>query len=244
MGKERYESLLKDGFVFVGKDSGKFGNYEATRPYRPHTWQGVNKIPNNTNSGRFQFYIDHEYFLALNQMTPKPQYTEKWRGGPQIPRKPDGTSYPFVMDYPHTKWGIHSSMRTSEWLLRMQRGSTYLYLNPKVMEERAIKDGDMVRVYNHLGEWYARAKPKPGLPTHIVYNEHGWEHYMCKNWTHYNNLNAAFLNPLDMAGDARGKGHMVYTGNHTNNRIFYETGVDIENVENKHTGGGTGINQL
>ena len=244
LGKERYESLLKDGFVFVGKDSGKFGNYEATRPYRPHTWQGVNKIPNNTNSGRFQFYIDHEYFLALNQMTPKPQYTEKWRGGPQIPRKPDGTSYPFVMDYPHTKWGIHSSMRTSEWLLRMQRGSTYLYLNPKVMEERAIKDGDMVRVYNHLGEWYARAKPKPGLPTHIVYNEHGWEHYMCKNWTHYNNLNAAFLNPLDMAGDARGKGHMVYTGNHTNNRIFYETGVDIENVENKHTGGGTGINQL
>ena len=51
---------------------------------------------------------------------------------------------------------------------------------------------------------------------------------MTKNWTHYNNLNCEFINPLELAGGTRG--HIVYTGNHTNNRIYYETGVDIEKV--------------
>jgi len=97
------------------------------------------------------------------------------------------------------------------------------------MAERGIKDMDMVRVYNHMGEWYARAKEWPGLPPYIVFNEHGWDHFMTKNWTHYNNLNCEFLNPLELAGGTRG--HIVYTGNHTNNRIYYETGVDIEKVE-------------
>ena len=243
LGEERYKTFLKEGYVFVGPKAGMFADYSPDKPYRPWTWQGIDKKPLGTNTGRFQFYIDHEYYLQLDQMTPKPQYTDKWKGGVLKPRRPDGTEYPFSMDYPHTKWGIHSSMRTSEWLLRMQRGDVYIYLNPKVMKEYGIKDGDMTRVYNHLGEWFGRAKPKPGLAPYLVYNEHGWEHYMCKNWTHYNNLNCAFYNPLHMAGDARGKGHMVYTGNHTNNRIFYETGVDIENVEGKHLGGGTGIEQ-
>ncbi len=244
LGPERYEQMRKTGITFVGRKAGSFAYYETDAPYRPWTWQGVYKMPLKTNTGRFQAYIDHEYFLQLNMMTPQPQYTEKWRGGPQIPNKPDGKPYPFVMDYPHTKWGIHSSMRTSEWLLRMQRGDVYIYLNPDVMKRYGINDADMIRVYNHLGEWYGRAKPKPGLPPYIVYNEHGWEHYMCVNWTHYNNLNCEFLNPLDMTGDARGKGHYIFTGNNTNNRIFYETGVDIENVEHKHLGGGTGIEQL
>lgn len=244
LGKERYEKMLKDGFVHVGRDAGLFAYYEPDLPYRPWTWQGVHKMPLKTNTGRFQFYMDHEYWLALNQMTPQPQYTDKWKGGPVKPRRPDGTAYPFSMDYPHAKWGIHSSMRTNEWLLRMQRGEVYCYINPMVMKEYGINDGDMVRIYNHMGEWYARAKPKPGLAPYLIYNEHGWEHYMCVNWTHYNNLNCAFWNPLDMTGDPRGKGHYIYTGNNTNNRIFYETGVDIENVEHKHLGGGTGIGQI
>lgn len=108
----------------------------------------------------------------------------------------------------------------------------YLYLNPKVMAKKGIKDMDLVRVYNHMGEWYAKAKEWPGLPPYIVFTEHGWDHQWCKNWTHYNNLNCEFLNPLELAGGTpKITGHIVYTGNHTNNRIYYETGVDIEKVE-------------
>jgi anaerobic selenocysteine-containing dehydrogenase len=146
-----------------------------------------------------------------------------------MPKKPDGSPYPFVMSYPHTRWGIHSSFRENQWIMRLQRGDVYLYLNPKVMKEKGINDMDMVRVYNHMGEWFARAKEWPGLPPYIVFTEHGWDHQWCKDWTHYNNLNCEFLNPLEMAGGK--KGHIVYTGNHTGNRIYYETGVDIERVK-------------
>ena len=228
IGKEKHEKLVKDGYA---KFSGpaKYGNYEDDAPARSCTWQVINKKPGGTNTGRFQFYVDHEYHIKLDQMTPKPQYTDRWRGGPQMPKKPDGSPYPFVMNYPHTKWGIHSAYRNNKWLMRLQRGDVYLYLNPKVMAERGIRDMDMVRVYNHMGEWFARAKEWSGLPPYIVFTEHGWEHYMCRNWTQYNNMNCEFLNPLELAGGTRG--HIVYTGNHTNNRIYYETGVDIEKVE-------------
>ena len=231
-GEKGYEKFVKEGYVKASGD-GKYGVYLDDAPSRSLRWQAIDKMPgpmkkNKTNTGRFQFYVDHEYHIKLNQMTPKPQYTDKWRGGPQTPRRPDGTPYQLVMNYPHTKWGIHSSYRENQWLMRLQRGDVYLYLNPKLMAEKGIKDMDMVRVYNHVGEWFARAKEWAGLPPYIVHTEHGWDHQLSKNWAHYNNLNCEFLNPLEMAGGK--KGHIVYTGNHTGNRVYYETGVDIEKV--------------
>lgn len=233
IGEKGHEKLIKDGYVRV-VGPGKYGDYMDDAPSRSLRWQAIDKMPGpmkkqKTNTGRFQFYVDHEYHIKLDQMTPKPQYTDKWRGGPQSPRKPDGKPYPFVMNFPHTKWGIHSSYRENQWLMRMQRGDVYLYLNPKVMADRGIKDMDMVKVFNHMGEWFARAKEWPGLPPYIVFTEHGWDHQWSKNWSHYNNLNCEFLNPLEMVGGK--KGHIVYTGNHTSNRIYYETGVDIQKVE-------------
>lgn len=228
IGKEGHEKLVRDGYVKFG-GAAKYGNYEDDAPARSLRYQVVDKKPAKTNTGRFQFYVDHDYYLKFAMATPRPQYTDKWRGGPQSPRRPNGSAYPFVMNYPHTKWGIHSAYRNNRWLMRLQRGDVYLYLNPKVMKERGIEDMDMVRVYNHMGEWYARAKSWPGLPPYMVFTEHGWEHYMCKNWTHYNNLNCEFLNPLELAGAT--KGHYAFSGNHTSNRIYYETGVDIEKAE-------------
>ena len=232
-GEEGYQKFVKEGYVKF-RGPAKYGNYEDDAPARSLRWQVIDKKPcgtkkEPTGTGRFQFYVDHEYYIKLNQMTPKPQYTKSWRGGVLKPMRPDGKPYPFVMNYPHSRWGIHSSFRENQWMMRLQRGDVYLYLNPKVMDERGIKDMDMVRVYNHMGEWFARAKAWPGLPPDEVFTEHGWDHQWCKNWTHYNNLNCEFYNPLEMAGGT--KGHIVYTGNHTSNRIFYETGVDIEKVK-------------
>ena len=227
-GEEGYKKFIKEGYVKF-RGPAKYGNYEDDAPARSMRWQVIEKKPSKTNTGRFQFYVDHEYYIKLDAMTPKPQYTDRWRGGPQSPRRPDGKPYPFVMNYPHTKWGIHSSYRENQWLMRLQRGDVYLYLNPRVMAEKGIKDMDLVKVFNHAGEWFARAKEWPGLPPYIVFTEHGWDHQWSKNWTHYNNLNCEFLNPLEMAGGK--KGHIVYTGNHTSNRVYYETGVDIVKVE-------------
>ena len=46
--------------------------------------------------------------------------------------------------------------------------------------------------------------------------------------THYNNVGAELINPLELVG---GYGHIKYAaGGYNPNRIFYETTVDVEKV--------------
>lgn len=219
LGMERYKEFLEKGFVYLGPEAGKTTPIPRDRPYRPYVEPVAKKQPLGTNSGRFQFYIDHDWYLQLNAAIPKPQYS----GGDLGPKK-----FPFVMDYPHTRWGIHSSVRTEQWMMRLQRGTVYCYLNPKVMARKGIKDGDLVRIFNDHGEWYATAKPWPSLPEYIVFHEHGWEHHFDPKRNAYNSLNADILNPLAMIGKF---GHIRYIGGDFNpNRIYYETRVDVEKV--------------
>ena len=217
LGMERYKEFLEKGFVYLGPEAGKTTPIPRDRPYRPYVEPVAKKQPMESNSGRFQFYIDHDWYLQLNAAVPKPQYP----GGDLGPKK-----FPFVMDYPHTRWGIHSSFRTEKWMMRLQRGTVYCYLNPKVMARKGIKDGDPVRIFNDHGEWHAAAKPWPSLPEYIVFHEHGWEHHFNPKRNDYNSLNADILNPLAMIGKF---GHIRYIGGDFNpNRIYYETRVDVE----------------
>jgi len=217
LGLERYKEFLEKGFVKLGPEAGKTSAVPKDKPYRPFVDNVAKKKPLKTNTGRFQFYIDHDWYIKFNGTVPKPQYS----GGDLGPKK-----FPFVMNYPHTRWGIHSSFRTEKWMMRLQRGTVYCYINPKVMERKGIKDGDRVKIFNDHGEWYAMAKPWPALPKDMIFNKHGWEHYLAERRTHYNDLNADILNPLEMVGK---HGHIRYIGGNFNpNRIYYETRVDIE----------------
>ncbi len=226
LGKGSYEKLLEYGFFALGSAAAGFGPIPSDKPYRPFTPQGIGKQPYPTLTGRLQFYIDQDWYLNLNAALPKPQYPG---GGTLGPKK-----YPFNMDYPHTRWGIHSSFRTEKWMMRLQRGDPYVYLNPKVMERKGVKDGDWVRVFNDHGEFYMMAKPGPTLPEYIVFNEHGWEQYQFpksskfSGQTHYNDVNADLINPLELVG---GYGHLSFvSGDFNPNRIYYETTVDVERV--------------
>ena len=130
------------------------------------------------------------------------------------------------MNSPHTRWGVHSWNRTSKWMLRLQRGTPDVHMNPLDMAEKGVKDGEPVRVFNDHGEFYAMVKKAPALPRQMVFTEHGWEEYMFKKGTHYNNVNTDIINPLELAG---GLGHVRYTsGGYNPNRIYYETRVDVQ----------------
>ena len=63
------------------------------------------KKPYGTLTGRLQFCVSHEWFQRFGATVPKPQFA----GGVLGPKK-----YPFVFNSPHTRWGIHSFVRTSE----------------------------------------------------------------------------------------------------------------------------------
>lgn len=219
LGLGSYEEMMNQGFVALGPEAGKTAPIPKGKPYRPFTINVSEKRPYATLTGRLQFYVDHDWFLRLGATLPKPQYP----GGPLSPKK-----YPFVMDSPHTRWGIHSWCRTEKWMLRLGRGRPDVCINPRVMEKKGIKDGEMVRVFNNSGEFYATAKPGPNLPENILFTEHGWEQYMYPKQTHYNNVVVDIINPLELVG---GYGHIRFgSGAFNPNRIYYETGVDIEKV--------------
>jgi dimethylsulfide dehydrogenase subunit alpha/complex iron-sulfur molybdoenzyme family reductase subunit alpha len=217
LGPGKYEELLARGFVAVGPEAGKTAPVPRDRPYRPFTSNVTEKKPYATLTGRLQFYVDHDWFLRLGAAVPKPQY----RGGPLGPKK-----YPFVVDSPHTRWGIHSWCRNSVWMLRHQRGTVDVCLSPIAMRRKGISDGDTVKVFNAHGEFYAMAKAAPALPDNVVFTEHGWEQYLYPKMTHYNFVNADLINPLELVG---GYGHIGFrSGAYNPNRIYYETSVDVE----------------
>ena len=217
LGPGTYEELLKNGFVTVGPSAGKTAPVPKDRPYRPFTVNVSGKKPYGTLTGRLQFYVDHEWFQRFGATVPKPQFA----GGVLGPKK-----YPFVFNSPHTRWGIHSFVRTSEWMLRLQRGVPDVRLNPRAMASKGIKNGDSVRIFNSSGEFYAVAKAWPALPENMLFSEHGWEQYEYKKMTHYNFVSSELINPLELVG---GYGHIKYVaGGYNPNRIFNETTVDVE----------------
>lgn len=217
LGIGSYETIHRQGFVALGPQAGKTAPIPRAKPYRPFTVNVEKKIPYGTYTGRLQFYVDHEWFLRFGAATPKPQYA----GGDLGPKK-----FPFVMNSPHTRWGVHSWNRTSKWMLRLQRGTPDVHMNPLDMAEKGVKDGEPVRVFNDHGEFYAMVKKAPSLPRQMVFTEHGWEEYMFKKGTHYNNINTDIINPLELAG---GLGHVRYqSGGYNPNRIYYETRVNVQ----------------
>lgn len=217
LGPGTYEEVMKKGFVAVGPSAGKTAPVPKDKPYRPFTVNVTDKTPYKTLTGRLQFYVDHDWFQRFDATVPKPQV----KGGHLGPKK-----FPFKTNSPHTRWGIHSFARNEKWLLRHQRGEPDVCLNPKVMARKGIKDGDLVRIFNSQGEFFAMAKVAPSLPEDQVFSEHGWEQYLYKNMTHYNMVGAELINPLEMVG---GYGHIRFVSGAFNpNRIFYETTVDIE----------------
>ena len=130
-----------------------------------------------TLTGRQQFYIDHSYFLDLNNELPI--YKE-----PEFDRLPDKrTKAPLKLNTPHGRWGTHSTFRDVDILLRLQRGQTIALMSKTDAMKRGIKDGDKVKVYNEFGEMICVAKVMPGIKEDEIRVANGSEMFTTiKNW--------------------------------------------------------------
>ena len=117
-----------------------------------------------TPSGLIEIYstkletIAKEWELAEGDViTPLPQYTVSW----------DSHLDPKVKDYPlqicgyHTKGRTHSTYHNIPWLREVVFDG--LWLNPIDAEERGLKSGDMVRVFNERGEIRMAVKVTPRI---------------------------------------------------------------------------------
>ncbi|MFQ5666091.1 MAG: molybdopterin-dependent oxidoreductase [Candidatus Binatia bacterium] len=201
------EQLKKDGIAWLkvtpemsSRVQSATSWLEPGKPYTPGLRYTQRKDPWPTLTGRQQFYIDHARFLEFDEHLPRHKEPPKLGG-----------NYPIRLTSGHARWSNHSGNRDNPVLLRLQRGEPVLYLNLRDAAARGIKDGDLVRVYNDLGELKVRVKLYPaGQPGMALYY-HGWERYQFPGQMPFDQVNAPVAKPVNLIGDY---GHLFYAMGH------------------------------
>jgi complex iron-sulfur molybdoenzyme family reductase subunit alpha len=206
------------GFLQINEKAAQTSPLYSDRPYNSNEDHLFKFKPLHTLSGRQTFYVDHDIWIRMGANTNT--------GMEGI--RPKSLEYPFVMMTPHARWSIHSNYKASRTLQRLQRGVPYIQINPVVAKQKGIADGDTVRVFNVLGEFYAMAKVSSSCPADGLVMEHGWEPYMYKFNKGHNEVVPTALNLLEMAD---GWGHLKFGGLWDGNQYAYDGAVNFEKAK-------------
>ena len=156
------------------------------------------KEPYPTLTGRQQFYVDHEWFLAEDEQLP----------GHRDPLRLAG--YPLQMLMGHLRHGIHSMWTDDALLLSLRRGEPDIYVSPQDAGERGVRDGELIRVFNSLGSFVAMANVTSGMQPGMVYMYHGWDPMLFRGGRQNFSAviaSAALIKPTSLVS---GYGHITY----------------------------------
>ena len=206
------------GFLLINEKAAQTSPLYSDKPYNSNEDHLYKFQPMHTMSGRQTFYVDHEMYIKMGAATNT--------GMEGI--RPQRKEHPYVLMTPHARWSIHSNYKTSRTLLRLQRGVPAIALNRVVAEAKGIKDGDTIRVFNNLGEFFAMAKLSSSSPADGLVMEHGWEPYMYKFNKGHNEVVPTSLNLLEMAD---GWGHLKFGGLWDGNQYAYDGAVNYEKAK-------------
>ena len=110
-------------------------------------------------------------------------------------------------------------------MLRLQRGVPYVSLSHMDAKKRKIKDGDRIRIWNDIGEFYAQAKVSPNVCPGTIVMDHAWEPHQFKNKKGMDAPVAGLLSPFELAG---GWGHLKFGAEWDGNQMAYESSVQVE----------------
>jgi len=204
------------GFLQINEKGGKISPLYSDRPYNGFENMLYKGERFETVSGRQTFYVDHDLYIKMGAHT---------NTAMEGIRPIDPKRYPFTLMTPHARWSIHSNYKASRTLQRLQRGVPYMQINRLIAEKKGIKDGETVRVFNALGEFYVMAKVSSSCPPDGLVMEHGWEPYMYKYNRGHNECVPTGLNLLEMAD---GWGHLKFGGLWDGNQYAYDGAVNIE----------------
>lgn len=118
----------------------------------------------NTPSGKIEIFSRQIWDLARTWKLPEgdvisalPEYHSTWG----MPADINSQKYPLQLLGHHYKQRTHSSYGNNPWLEEVAPQS--LWINPLDAESRGIRHGDMVKVYNQIGQTQVRAKVTPRI---------------------------------------------------------------------------------
>ena len=148
------EDLEKGENPFRGTASGKIEFYSRPLAEGPRHL-ATNEHPSTSQGGRAKCYGGGNL----------PPMAEMTTGGWETFYSPDAEQYPLLMSSPHSPYRVHSFLDNNRWL----RGDCYrhgVWINVADAKSRGLKDDDLVRVYNDLGEMvlpvYVTSRVVPG----------------------------------------------------------------------------------
>ena len=191
-----WEEQKEKGFVrykSIGLSPLSIGNAGDLKEDEPfvaltHHTQGKQIYP--TQTGRIQFYLDHDLYLAHDEHLPR------FKEPPKI-----GGDFPLTMTGAHTRWSVHSVWRDARAMQRLDRGQPYMVVGAQDATARDIADGDWVRCFNEAGTFFIRAKVMTGVRPGQTIMFHAWENYQFAEGGSPRDLSPSPVNPVELAGD-------------------------------------------
>lgn len=196
---------------------GVFSDFTPDQPISPLGWFTELKDSWPTLTGRQQFYIDHDWFFEV---------------GEEFVRHKEplsaGGNHPLRLTGGHSRNSIHSTNLATPSVLRLQRGEPLAHIGLATATERAIEDGDRIRVFNDISSFEILVKVSPTMNPGVVLIYNAWEGYQFKEWAGMNDLQVNPPKPNNMVGDY---GHLHYRViYYSMNHIPREVACDIEKV--------------
>ncbi|MFQ5351565.1 MAG: molybdopterin dinucleotide binding domain-containing protein, partial [Candidatus Binatia bacterium] len=195
LGDVEWKRIQEQGytrFTSPGGSSVSIGNAtemaegDTVTPLTKHV---IDKEPYPTTSRRIQFYIDHPFYLELDEALPR------HKAPPTA-----GGDYPLILTGGHTRWSIHAQWRDDSLMLRQQRGVPLVNMSVEDARARGIDDGDEVVVRNDLDSFRIQAKVSPAIKPGQLIIYHAWENYQFAEGKGFQNLIPTPMNPVELAG--------------------------------------------
>ncbi|RMG47950.1 MAG: hypothetical protein D6723_15675 [Acidobacteria bacterium] len=217
--KVSFDELAARGIIRVhGSESTMWQSHQS--PYHTDIPDSVvHKRPYNTMTRRQQFYFDQDWFLKFDEALPS--YKSPLRLG----------GYPLRLIMGHARHGVHTMWRDHPLLLQLQRGEPDIYLSLRDANQRGIRDGDRVRVFNPAGQFFARARVSPGIQPGMLFMYHGWDPMMFPNRQNFSAVicTAGLIKPTSMVGGYGHLGHRLLQ--FAPNQTYRDFTVEVERYE-------------
>ena len=153
------------------------GSESGGRRYSPFTINVERLKPWHTLTGRYHFYIDHDWFQEMGDSLPTfrpPLDMNALFGEPRLGHT-DGTSITVRYLTPHNKWAIHSMYQENFFMMSLGRGGQTIWMSVEDAEAVGIADNDWIEAVNRNGAVAARAIVSHRMPKGTAFMHHAQE---------------------------------------------------------------------
>ena len=162
-------------------------------PFPPRTYPPpLEATAQFLKSGRIEFYKEEDIFLETGEQLPVNKETfweTEYKVNPGAREK-----YKLRYVTKNSLYRVHSTHSNNVWLNELQGHTPKVFLNEKDAEERGLKAGDFVEIFNDRGELKCYAVIDPGCRKGTAIFEQGWWARYLKGGS-YNSLTMPWIKP-------------------------------------------------